>query len=395
MNDMETSSGHAWQPEEAYGPKPPSSAQGAPVPALNDLDMALFETVLDGLVLIDGQGIIQCFNPAATRIFGYAVEEVTGRNVKMLMPEPDRSAHDGYIARYEATGKKKIIGIGREISGRRKDGSIFPMELGVSEMRHGDERMFVGTVRDISERRQQERRIAQFVAMLQKSNQELDEFAYIASHDLKEPLRGLCNNAIFLKEDFGDRLDENGIRRLDRISFLSDRMERLVNDLLYYSRLGRQAMAVRETDLNTVIAEIAEMIEATPHTGTVRIDVPAPLPVIVCDRPRITELFRNLIGNAIKYNDKADKRIEIGWSRDRDGPPVFHVRDNGIGIEPRFHEEIFRIFRRLNNEDDAVRGSGVGLTFVRRIIERHGGTIWLESEPGSGTTFHFILQSSE
>lgn len=389
---MESPSGRAWSREEEVGTNAAAGNATRPSFSLSDLELAIFDTVLDGLVLIDERGIVQCFNRAATRIFGYAAEEVVGRNVSILMPEPDRSAHDGYLARYAATGEKKIIGIGREVIGRRKDGSVFPVELGVSEMHQDDARLFVGTIRDISERKEQERRIAQYVLMLQKSNQELDEFAYIASHDLKEPLRGLNNNAIFLKEDLGDRLDNAGSRRLDRISFLANRMERLVDDLLYYSRLGRQALAMQETDLNAVIADIAETIQATQHEEEVRIVVPEPLPAIVCDRPRVAELFRNLITNAVKYNNEPVKRIEIGSDKGEDGRLVFHVRDNGIGIDPRFHDEIFRIFRRLNSEEDAARGSGVGLTFVRKIIERHGGGIWLDSAPGAGTTFHFTLQ---
>lgn len=393
MNEMATASGSAWRQAKEAGQAIPATI--GPL-TLSDLELAIFDTVLDGLVLIDGRGAIQCFNRAAARIFGYTLDEVIGHNVKMLMPEPDRSAHDDYIAHYDATGERKIIGIGREVTGMRKDGSLFPMELGVSEMRQGIARLFVGTVRDISERKEQERRIGKYVAMLQKSNQELDEFAYIASHDLKEPLRGLCNNAIFLKEDSGASLGADGIRRLDRITFLAERMERLVNDLLYYSRIGRQAMAVGETDLNAVIGDITEMIDTAPQGGgTVRISVPEPLPTIICNRPRVTELFRNLIANAIKYNDKPEKTVEISCDTGADGRAVFHVRDNGIGIDPRFHEEIFRIFRRLNSEDDAVRGSGVGLTFVRKIVERHGGAIWLDSEPGAGTCFHFTLQPSE
>lgn len=356
--------------------------------------MAIVNTVLDGVIVIDTHGVVQCFNPAATRIFGYAPEEVIGENVKMLMPEPYRAEHDAYVSNYIDTGERKVIGIGREVSGRRKDGSVFPMELGVNEMRVGDERHFVGTIRDITERKNAETRIAEYVAALQQSNQELDEFAYIASHDLKEPLRGLSTNAAFLKEDQGDWLNPDGIRRLDRIMFLAGRMEQLVNDLLYFSRLGRQELAVQPTDLNEVVVEIAELVKMAEQERKVRIVISDPLPTIICDRPRITELFRNLVSNAIKYNDKQEKRVEVGCTAE-EGRTVFHVRDNGIGIAPHFHDEIFRIFKRLNSEDDEVKGTGVGLTFVRKIVERHGGSIWLKSEPGEGTCFFFTLGPKE
>lgn len=246
-------------------------------------------------------------------------------------------------------------------------------------------------------RRRTELTLQRYMDQLERSNQELDDFAYIASHDLKEPLRGLFNHSSFLLEDYQDKLDEDGARRLKRLSLLSQRMERLVNDLLYFSRLGRTELAVQETDLNGVIADIRLMMEAALTERHARIIVPRPLPRIVCDKPRVTEVFRNLITNAIKYNDKAKRLVEIGFREavtTRDGTEwnVFYVKDNGIGIEAEFHREIFRIFKRLNNTPDGQdAGTGVGLTFVKKIVERHGGRIWLESEPGKGTTFYFTL----
>lgn len=406
MTDMANPPGRsssAPAPDARHGPVDPPPDNARPEDMLPEeapacpfasgaLERTLFDTVLDGLIVIDAQGIIRGFNRAATGIFGYAPEEAIGRNVSLLMPEPFRSEHDRYIARHAATGERRIIGIGRDVRGRRKDGSIFPVALGVNEMRIGGKRAFVGTVRDISDRKQAEEKIRHTLLALQKSNQELDEFAYIASHDLKEPLRGLSNNAAFLKEDHGHRLDDEGIRRLDRIAFLAQRMEQLVNDLLYFSRLGRQELAIQPTDMNDVVDEIRAMIDAMPHERPVRIETETPLPVVVCNRPRVVELVRNLVANAIKYNDKPERRIAIGCAPDADGCPVFHVRDNGIGIDPRFHEDIFRIFKRLNSEDDTRKGTGAGLTFARKIVERHGGRIWLDSEPGEGSCFHFTLQ---
>jgi signal transduction histidine kinase len=246
-------------------------------------------------------------------------------------------------------------------------------------------------------RRRTEVSLQSYMSKLERSNQELDDFAYIASHDLKEPLRGLFNHASFLLEDYQDKLDEDGTRRLKRLAHLSQRMERLVNDLLYFSRIGRAELAVQETDLNNVIVEIRQMMEALLTERHARIIVPRPLPHIICDKPRVTEVFRNLITNAVKYNDKADRRVEVGFLetvKTREGLEhnVFYVKDNGIGIEAEFHEEVFRIFKRLQNASDGQEaGTGVGLTFVKKIIERHGGRIWIESEPGKGTVFYFNL----
>lgn len=353
---------------------------------------AIMNTVLDGLIIIDGKGAIQSFNPAAVRIFGYSNDEVRGKNVKMLMPEPYHAGHDGYLHNYLTTGERKIIGIGREVSAKRKNGSVFPMELGVSEMNFGGQRMFVGTLRDITARKEAEVAIQQYVDKLKRSNQELDDFSYIASHDLKEPIRGLTNNAMFLLEDCADKIEEGGKKRLNRMVYLCKRMEQLVDDLLYFSRLGRQELAIQEVDLNRVIRDIELMMEATLQEKNAVLLIPKPLPIITCDVPRVTEVFRNLITNAVKYNKSAQKMVEIGIAADSNPKAlVFYVKDNGIGIEKRFFDDIFRIFKRLNEEDETIKGTGVGLTFVKKIIERYSGKIWLESTPGEGTTFYFTL----
>lgn len=362
----------------------------------------IMNTIIDGLIVIDDRGTVQSMNTAAEKLFNYAPEEVIGRNVKMLMPEPYHGEHDGYIKNYRETGKTKVIGIGREVTGRRKDGSTFPMELGVSETRLNNRRLFAGTIRDITARKQLEHEKEKFIGALKQSNQELDDFAYIASHDLKEPLRGITNNALFLKEDLSEHLDDKTKKRIERMAYLCQRMERLVDDLLYFSRLGRQELAVQTTNLNEVISDITSMMETTLHDTNTQVVIPQPLPTITCDLPRITEVFRNLITNAVKYNKSEDKRIEIGCTEaaNANDPKMksgmaFYVRDNGIGIPEQFHRDIFRIFKRLNEEDDTVKGTGVGLTFVQKIVERHGGRIWLDSKVGNGTTFYFTLNTGK
>ena len=249
----------------------------------------------------------------------------------------------------------------------------------------------------VYQRRRIEMRMLASMSDLARSNRELDDFAYIASHDLKEPLRGLTNHASFLIEDYGDKIDEDGQRRLNRLGQLCQRMEQLINDLMYFSRLGRADLAVRETDPNAIVAEIQQMMEPLLAEKPTRIVLPRALPRIVCDKTRVTEIFRNLITNAIKYNDKADRLVEIGFLESVDTPEaneenVFYIRDNGIGIASEFHQLIFRIFKRLHNSADGA-GTGVGLTFVKKIVERHGGRIWLESELGMGTVFYFNLGS--
>jgi two-component system, LuxR family, sensor kinase FixL len=487
---------------------------------------AVIDNALDALITINQQGVVESFNAAAERLFGYQAGEVIGQNIRMLMPEPYQSEHDGYLRHYLTTGEARVIGTaGREVMARRKDGSTFPIDLSVSAFRLTDGRHFAGIIRDITARKDNEERLKEsqqraslvikcaldaivtiddqgkitewneqaervfgwprtaamgqlmaeliippaqrsahhaglqrflqdgtanilgrrlemtalhrsgfafavemaitsqkvqdrvhftaflrnialqkkaeaerdaMIRSLELSNRELDEFAYIVSHDLKEPLRGLRNQATFLIEDFGDRIEE-GLPRMQRMITLADRMQRLVDDLLFYSRLGRSEMALQPANLNDVVREIVEMLESLIDERRVRITVPQPLPTIICDKTRVTEAFRNLITNAIKYNDNAQPHVEIGCIQEMataSGPEkqVFYVKDNGAGIAPEFHDVIFLMFKRLhNNGTDDQAGTGAGLTFAKKIIEGHGGRIWLDSETGAGACFYFTL----
>ena len=227
---------------------------------------------------------------------------------------------------------------------------------------------------------------------LARSHAQLDEFTYVASHDLKEPLRGIHNFAQMLQEDYGDKLDEEGRKRLATLSRLSQRLDDLLNSLLEFSRVGRAEFADVPVDLNEVVAEALEVLRPRIEAQKTVIRICGTLPYVRGDRSRLGEVFVNLIGNAIKYNDKASKWVEIGVEpMPGRGPEAFFVRDNGIGIRPKHFEEIFQIFRRLHGRDEFGGGSGAGLTITRKIIERHGGEITVESTPGEGTTFRFTL----
>ncbi len=264
-----------------------------------------------------------------------------------------------------------------------------------------------GLSRDITELKRKEALLQEQAAALVKmntqlvqSNKDLDDFAYIASHDLKEPLRGIANYAHFLWEDYAGQLDEEGREKLTTLTRLCKRMESLIDSLLKFSRLGRTELAIQRVDLNQVVSEVLDMLRVLIAEQQVEIRIPRLLPVLYCDAVRVRELYNNLITNAIKYNDKPTKWIEIGWLNElcADGHTdknVLFVRDNGIGIAKKHHEAVFRIFKRLHARDTFGSGTGAGLTFVKQIVERHGGRIWLQSEPKKGSTFYFTLAGGD
>lgn len=232
------------------------------------------------------------------------------------------------------------------------------------------------------------RKVQQLALMnneLLRSNSELDSFAYIASHDLKEPLRGIHNYTQLLRRNLKDKLDEEELKRFESIVRLTQRMDELIDSLLHYSRAGRMELDVEPIDLTELLHSIQEMMQERLRSANGKILVRGPLPAIVGDRVRVTEILQNLISNGVKYNSAAQKIVEIGHLEDR--PGVFYVRDNGIGIEPQYHESIFGIFKRLHKAGEYGGGSGAGLTITKKLIERHGGRIWLESSLTQGSTF--------
>ena len=251
---------------------------------------------------------------------------------------------------------------------------------------------------ELTERQRAERELEIRNDELEQTNRELDDFAYIASHDLKEPLRGIHNYSRFLIEDYANRFDEDGRAKLETLSRLSRRMETLIDSLLHYSRLGRTDLALDEVDVQEVVDDVVERLGISLREQNTEVRIPRRLPVIQSDRVRLGEVFANLITNAIKYNDKPQRWIEIGLvdaprpvGGDAATEHAFYVRDNGIGIQERHLDTVFRIFKRLHARDEFGGGTGAGLTIVRKIVERHHGRVWIESTPGQGTTVFFTL----
>ena len=352
-------------------------------------------SAVDGIVSIDENGTVETFNPAAERLFGYPADEVVGKNVAMLMPSPYHEEHDGYIERYRTTGVAKIIGIGREVVGRRKDATIFPLELAVSEMWIRNRQKFTAILRDVTERKAWETSLSSLNQALEaratelaRSNLDLEQFAYSASHDLREPLRGIMGCLQLLEGRYKDRLDAKAHEFISHSIDGAEKLDALIDGLLNYSRIGTHGKNLARADCaiitDRVLANLKPMIDEAG--AVVRVDG---LPTIECDSTQMLQLFQNLLGNAIKYHREEPPQIHIS-AQQVDHEWRFAIQDNGIGIDMKFADRIFVIFQRLHGRAK-YSGTGIGLAICKRIVERHEGSIWVESEPGKGSTFYFTI----
>jgi two-component system sensor kinase FixL len=349
---------------------------------------SIVDHVIDGIITIDEHGTVESYNPAAQKIFGYSASEVIGRNVKVLMPEPFHGEHDGYLANYLRSGVAKIIGIGREVVGRRKDGSTFPMDLAVSEFHLGQRRYFTGIVRDISERKRAESDLLRAARELARSNLDLEQFAYVASHDLQEPLRAVAGCVQVLKKRYQGQLDSRADELIAHTVDGVSRMQTLIDDLLSYSRVGTRGKEFEPSDCNAILGQALANLEVAIAEADAVVTQDR-LPVVKADAVQLTQLLQNLISNAIKFRRQETPRIHVDVRRSN-GHWVFSVKDNGIGMQHEYFERIFVIFQRLHTRNE-YPGTGIGLAICKKIVERHGGRIWVESTPGEGSTFSFIL----
>jgi len=352
---------------------------------------AVVDNVLDGIITINEQGEIESFNRACETIFGYEAHEVMGHNIKMLMPEPYHGEHDGYLSNYMKTGNANIIGTaGREVSARRKDGSVFPIDLSVSAFTVDRVRHFSGIVRDITKAKQADDARHKLLTRLTESNTELERFAYVASHDMQEPLRMVLNFSQIIAKDYEAVLDEEGKEYLKIVGDSALRMRDMVQDLLEYARLGREGLNLVDVDMN---AEVTHVIE---NLGQLMRDSGAlvtsdPLPMVQGNAVQLMRLLQNLIGNGIKYRAPGNVPLVHVSVEAEDEEWHFSVRDNGLGIEQPFINQVFEPFRRLHTWE-AIKGTGLVLAVSRKITESHGGSICATSDSKTkGSVFHFTL----
>jgi PAS domain S-box-containing protein len=368
---------------------------------------AILQTAVEGIITINERGIVETINPAAEKIFGWRAEEMVGKNINHLMPIPYSREHDSYLQNYLQTGHAKIIGIGREVSGLRKDGTVFPMDLAVSEVRLSDRRLFAGFVRDITERKSAEAKLEELAQSLAEKNKELETIVYVASHDLRSPLvniqgfsRELAHSCERLQhllnvdtslvrgEELQTVLERDIPESLDYIQAGVVKIDALLSGFLRYSRLGRAAITIRTMDMNTLLEAVAKAMEFQIQRAEAKLEV-QPLPECLGDETQLSQVFSNLLDNALKYLDEKRPGIITVSGEVQDGRAVFAVRDNGIGIAFEHQPKVFEIFHRL--DPSSGEGEGLGLTIAQRLLERQNGKIWVKSTPGEGSTFYVSL----
>jgi PAS domain S-box-containing protein len=348
--------------------------------------------VVDGIITIDDAGRIESFNPAAEKIFGFDRSEVIGMNVNMLMPEPYHSEHDHYLSNYLRTGEAKIIGIGREVVGKRKDGSKFPMELAVSGFLIESRRYFTGIVRDITERKRLEQQLRERLEELAEADRQKNEFLAMLAHELRNPMAPM-RNALHLMNMPG--ADDSMVRQSRAMMERQlEHLVRLVDDLLDVSRIIRGKIELRKEDLDIATAVVRAVETAQPiietHGHRLTIELPDEPIWVQGDLIRLSQVIANLLTNAAKYTDRAG-HITLGVTRDN-GQAVVRVRDTGIGISSEVVGRIFDLFVQADRSLARSQGGlGIGLTLVKRLVEMHGGTVSAQSE-GLGRGSEFIIK---
>jgi PAS domain S-box-containing protein len=357
----------------------------------DDLFRRAVEASPCGIFMVDAMGKIMLANGEAERQYGYGPNELLGRSVEELVPSRSRQAHVQHRAAYDAAPVKRRVEQGGDLSGLRKDGTEFPVEIGLNPVQTASGTRTLISVVDLTFRKEAERKVAEYTCELRRSNAELEQFAYVASHDLQEPLRMVASYCELLSQRYRGKLDEKADKYIDYAVDGARRMQRLITDLLQYSRVGTQARALQPTDasavLGSVMVGLQKVIEAS-----LAIIVSGPLPAVQADEMQLGQVFQNLIGNALKFRGEQVPRIQVS-AEVVDKMVHFSISDNGIGIEKDSSGRIFQMFQRLHTREK-YEGSGIGLAIAKKIVEQHGGKIWFESVPGQGTTFHFTLQAA-
>ncbi len=353
----------------------------------------LLEAAPDAMVVVNRAGAIVLLNVQAEKQFGYNRDELLGQKITNIIPVgfAERLIADGTRSAADALAQQ--IGMGIELLGLRKNGTEFPIEIMLSPLESDDGTLVTAAIRSIATRKQAEANLLSNIEELNRSNEELAQFAYIASHDLQEPLRMIASYTQLLSKRYKGKLDPEADEFIAFAVDGANRMQRLIQDLLAYSRVGTKAKELRETSSELALERALKNLGRTvgESHATVTHD---PLPTVRADETQLVQLFQNLVGNGIKYHGSDAPRIHVSAAMNGERKWIFSVRDNGLGIDAKYFERIFGMFQRLHGREE-FEGTGIGLAICKKIVERHGGAISVESQPGHGSTFRFALEGSE
>lgn len=343
---------------------------------------SLLDSAPDATVIVNEQGLIQMTNTQTEKLFGYTRDQLLGKPVEILIPTELRNKHVHHRADFAKSSKVRAMGVGIELNAVKRDGSMFPVEISLSPIQTEEGMLISASVRDISHRKALENE-------LKKTNTELEAFTYSVSHDLRAPLRGIIGFTSVLEEEYSDKLDAEAKRITTIIKDNTIKMGRLIDDLLSFSRTGRQE--INKTDINTsaMVHEIMEELTDQSKADQIKWDIRKLLP-LKGDISTIRQVWINLLSNAIKYTgNKMNPHIEIGsWTEK--GYTVCYVKDNGVGFDELYKDKLFKVFQRLHDVGD-FDGTGVGLALVEKIVSKHGGRVWAEGKINEGATFYFAL----
>jgi PAS domain S-box-containing protein len=348
----------------------------------------LLESAPDAIVGIDRNGRIGLVNAQTEKLFGYAREDLIGEPVEKLVPERYHGAHGAHRSGYFTDPRTRPMGAGLDLYGLRSDGSEFPAEISLSSIETEDGLLATAAIRDITDRKDAERDLARHAAELQRSNVELSQYAYVASHDLQEPLRMVVTYTDRLGEHLEGKLDPRAQEWANYVVEGATRMQSLIEGLLEFSRVRAEDAEFVEVDCEIVLRRaLANLQAAIQESGaTITHD---PLPTISADAVQLLQLFQNLVGNALKFSGDERPAVHLACER-ANGHWHFSVSDNGIGIDSADAERIFVLFQRLHSKD-AYAGAGIGLALCKKIVDAHHGRIWVQSTRGEGATFHWLI----